>query len=172
MEQRAAKDRREVFCREYLVDFNGTRAAVAAGYSKRTARFKAHDLLQEPNIQQRITQLKDERVDRLQIKADDVLRELAHIGFSNVTNYQLDDSGVTLAEGASQDAMKAVAGIKRRSFIDRQGCHHVEVEFKLWDKVKALEDLGKHLGLFQEQVGPQEPVRVVIVDDETAPSRD
>ena len=72
----ALTERQAVFVREYLADLNATRAAAAAGYSKRTAKSTAHELMLTPKIQDAIQAAMKARADRLDIKADDVLRRL------------------------------------------------------------------------------------------------
>lgn len=40
------------FCQEYLKDYNPTRAAIAAGYSKRSSRSIGYENLIKPDINQ------------------------------------------------------------------------------------------------------------------------
>jgi phage terminase small subunit len=63
----------EAFCLEYIVDLNGSKAAIRAGYSEKTARQIASQLLTKLNIQDRIAELKEERSKRTKIDADWVL---------------------------------------------------------------------------------------------------
>lgn len=56
--------KQEMFCTEYIIDFNGTQAAIRAGYSKKTANEQASRLLTKTWIKQRIEFL------RSQIKKD------------------------------------------------------------------------------------------------------
>jgi len=64
----------EAFCRQYLVDFNGTQAAIRAGYSRKTAYSIASALLKRPDIQDRLNVLKAETAARFEADADDVIR--------------------------------------------------------------------------------------------------
>lgn len=68
-------DKQELFAREYLKDLNATQAAIRAGYSEKTARSVASENLSKPDIQQRIAELNHERLERVQIDADYVLRQ-------------------------------------------------------------------------------------------------
>ena len=70
-ELKAAK--REQFCREYIIDLNGTQAAIRAGYSEKTANRIASEMLSKPDIQARIAELMQERSSRVRIDADWVL---------------------------------------------------------------------------------------------------
>jgi phage terminase small subunit len=69
----ALTPKQEMFCKEYIVDMNGTQAAIRAGYSAKTANEQASDLLAKPNIKQYVQSLMDERSKRTEINADYVL---------------------------------------------------------------------------------------------------
>ena len=64
--------KQEAFCREYVVDFNGTQAAIRAGYSKKTAKVSASENLTKPNIQDFINELQGKQAKRLEITADEL----------------------------------------------------------------------------------------------------
>ena len=64
------------FVEEYLVDLNGTQAAIRAGYSKNTANEQASQLLAKLNIQTAVVELKKARSARTKIDADWVLTRL------------------------------------------------------------------------------------------------
>lgn len=67
------------FVREYLVDKNGTAAAIRAGYSARAAHQIASENLTKPTVKEAIQRAMDERAERVQVKADDVLRGIKEI---------------------------------------------------------------------------------------------
>ena len=67
------KERR--FCEEYIIDLNGAKAAIRAGYSEKTAKQIAYKILGRPAIQAHIAALKAERQKRVEISADDVIRQ-------------------------------------------------------------------------------------------------
>jgi phage terminase small subunit len=69
----------ERFCREFVIDDNATQAAIRAGYSERSARTQAADLLAKPNIAEVIHRLRKERATRTDITADRVLTEAWNI---------------------------------------------------------------------------------------------
>ena len=68
--------RHELFCQEYIVDFNGTQAAIRAGYSKKSAGSQASELLKNPNISARVHELKKERMDRLSLDQNFVVLQI------------------------------------------------------------------------------------------------
>jgi phage terminase small subunit len=149
-------DKQKRFVEEYLVDLNATQAAIRAGYSERTARKIGQENLTKPDIAAAIREAQEARSDRTEITQDKVLQELARIGFSDVTNYLMDDLGrLQLAEGAPDDAMRAVASVKHKKRVvprkDNEPEVVYELEFKLWDKNTALANIGKHLGMFTDR---------------------
>lgn len=131
------------FAEEYLVDLNATQAAIRAGYSAKTANRIGQRLLTKVDVQKEIQEGKRKRTIRTQITQDSVLRELAAIGFARATDYAFiaEDGHVVLTptERLTDDQKIAVAGVKETQF---------GVEVKMHDKLRALEMLGKHLGLF------------------------
>lgn len=68
-------DKQELFAREFIKDLNATQAAIRAGYSEKTARAIGSENLTKPDIQQRVAELNQERLERVQIDADYVLRQ-------------------------------------------------------------------------------------------------
>lgn len=151
--------RRRRFVAEYLIDLNGSAAAKRAGYSAKTARTIANELLTIPDIQAAITAEQQARASRTQINADRVLLELAAIGFSDaMRHYAFDGQNLVVVDGAPPSASRAVASIKRKVRVipQKEGdpIEIVETEYKLWDKNSALEKLGKHLGMWKDEGDP------------------
>jgi len=64
------------FVSEYMIDHNGTQAAIRAGYSKRTARQQAVELLASGEVQQAIKVAETAAQQRNAITVDDLLSEL------------------------------------------------------------------------------------------------
>ena len=135
------------FVEEYLIDLNATQAAIRAGYSPLTARDIGCENLTKPNIQEAIDKAIAERSQRTGVNADRVVRELAKIAFVNAGEV-VDLDTALLMDKISDDDMAAIQSVKVKTF----GEDGVEREVKLADKLKALELLGKHLGLFKDKV--------------------
>lgn len=82
----------ERFCQEYVIDFNGTQAAIRAGYSRKTAGSQAFDLLKKPEIQARLTEIKADIAERLEIEQDKVFRrwwDTANADPSELTQHRI-----------------------------------------------------------------------------------
>jgi phage terminase small subunit len=132
------------FCQEYIVDLNATQAATRAGYSARTASSIAEQHLRKLEIQAEIQHLQTERSQRLDIIADDVLKDLAAIAFTPITDVlTVADGKVTLLDSSqwSDDAHKAVEAVRR----SKDG-----LSIKMHSKLDALGKLGHHLGLWSD----------------------
>lgn len=156
--KRELTDRQKRFVEHYLIHLNGTKAAIEAGFSPRTAGKIAGQLLANPRIQAAIQKAMQARSQRTAITADRVLRELAILAVSDIGDV-LDFSGVqpTLrpAHEISREARRAIASIKVRRHVEGKGddATVVEVtEFKLWDKLSALDKLARHLGMYRDAV--------------------
>jgi phage terminase small subunit len=72
------------FVEEYLVDLNGTQAAIRAGYSKHTAQVIASENLSKPMIAAAIAKRHQALSERTEITQEAVLKELAKIGFAEI----------------------------------------------------------------------------------------
>lgn len=161
-------DRHERFCEEFLVDCNAT-AAYQRAYpqsSEASARASSADLLANPSVSSRLAELQSERAQRVQLRLDDVVRELMLLGFSDVRNFETDDAGhLMLREGAPETAWRAVASVKHRTTSNGDFTVH-EVEYRMWNKNDALKQLRDHLagaqGTEDEDVIPLATIRKAI----------
>ena len=135
------------FIEEYLIDLNATQAAIRAGYSPDTAKSIGSENLTKPDIQARIAQAMAERSRRTGVNADRVVMELAKIAFVNASDV-IDAETATLKPDAAPEDTAAIQSVKVKTF----GEDGLEREIKMADKLKALELLGKHLGMFKDKV--------------------
>ena len=102
-------DKQKVFCKEYIIDFNATRAAKSAGYSEKTAGRIGGENVQKLEIQNEIARLMKKRNERTEVTADSVVNELAKIGFIKKEN---GVEGYTM-EFDSKDKIKALEMLAR-----------------------------------------------------------
>lgn len=135
------------FVEEYLIDLNATQAAIRAGYSPDTAKSIGSENLTKPDIQGHIARAMAERSRRTGVNADRVVMELAKIAFVNADDV-IDAGTATIKDGAAREDTAAIQSVKVKTF----GEDGLEREIKLADKLKALELLGKHLGMFKDKV--------------------
>lgn len=135
--------------------------------SDAAARANAARLLTNANVQEALQAAQAQRAQRCEVSVDRVLRELAAVAFSDLgqlIDFGADGFRFRAADQVPEAARRALSSIKVRRDLGSDTRPPSEcVELKLWDKVSALEKLGKHLGLFQEA---QVPPVVVVVEDE------
>lgn len=151
------------FVEEYLVDLNATQAAIRAGYSPETAGAIGGENLQKPEISRAIGKKMAEQSKRTGVTADRVVRELAKVAFLDMTKV-VDGQG-RIKENASEEDKSCIESIKYKSSSTDQG-DSVEREVKVASKLKALELLGKHLGMFSDKFSVEGAVPVIISGEE------
>lgn len=148
------------FCDEYLIDLNATQAAIRAGYSVDTAKEIGCENLTKPNIQETIAKAMAERSKRTGVNQDRVVLELAKIAFVNA-NDLIDAKDASIRTSATEDDLACIQSVKVKTSYTTNG-ESVEREIKLNDKMKALELLGKHLGMWNDKIDLNVTLPVVI----------
>ncbi|OQC75271.1 MAG: Terminase small subunit [Spirochaetes bacterium ADurb.Bin001] len=153
----------KLFVDEYLIDLNAAQAAMRAGYSPDNAGFQGHCLITNPKIKLAISIAKAKRARRVGITQDRVIQELAKIAFLNPID-MINPSNVTLKSKASRDDTAAISSLRVKRFLTKGG-NGVEREVKMYDKIRALELLGKHMGIFNDKLSINAEMMVKIIDD-------
>lgn len=158
MAKLTAKQQR--FCDEYLVDLDGTKAAIRAGYSQKTAGVIASENLKKPNIRAYIDQRMAEKEEALVAKQDEVLKYLTAV----MRREHTENIVVTLTEKKSYYDPDDHGTMRKRT-EETQKPQVVEIPAQLRDANKAAELLGKAYGLFTDSLELSGAAKVVIVDD-------
>ena len=152
-------DKMKRFINEYLVDFNATQAAIRAGYSESTAQEQSSQLLARPDIRALIAEGQKAIAERTQSFQDDAVSELKIVGFSDLADFlTVKDGGIVEQKPFNEltkEQTKCIKKIKQtvRSSHSADGTilHQTAViEIELHDKLRALELLGRHLGMFND----------------------
>lgn len=115
-------EKQKQFCEEYIIDLNGTQAAIRAGYSKKTANRIASELLSKLDIQEYICELKNKRSERVKYSQDELMRDILE-----VKNRCMQANPVLDKEGNETGVWK----------FDSNGAN------------KALDMLAKHVGFYE-----------------------
>lgn len=152
------------FVEEYLVDLNATQAAIRAGYSPDTAQQMGSENLSKPVIKNAIDKVIAERSRRTGINQDRVIQEIAKLAFLNPIDV-IDMDEATIKGEANRDDTACIASVKVKVIPGEDG-NITEREVKTYDKLKALELLGKHLGMFTDKLKMEGNVPVVIMGDD------
>lgn len=153
-----------LFVRHYLANKqNGKQAAIAAGYAEGSATVTASKLLTQANVRAALARLLEPRVEQLDLKAEDVLRELMSIAFSNLAEVIDKDTQALKPIHDWPIGMQRAIGtleIAREKVTHKDGAEgDVSVivqdqilKVKSWDKPRALELLAKHLKLLTDRL--------------------
>lgn len=148
------------FVEEYLIDLNATQAAIRAGYSPITAQEQGSRMLSNVMVQTAVAKAMADRSRRTGINQDRVVLELAKIAFVNAADV-IDSSNATIKSDATADDTAAIQSVKVKVIPTKDG-EGIEREIRLNDKIKALELLGKHLGMWNDKVEMNMNIPVVI----------
>lgn len=124
------KKRYELFCQEYVVDYNGTQAAIRAGYKEKSARQQASRLLASEEVLTRISELQKDQLDRLALSQDYVVLQLLE------TYKCCREPTPVMRYDPSTGEMEETGTYQ----FDSKGA------------LRALELIGKHLGMFSDKV--------------------
>ena len=138
------------FVEEYLIDLNATQAAIRAGYSPATANEQGARLLVNVSIQKEISKAMAERSRRTGISQDRVIEELAKIAFLNAADL-INPEDASIKPSASREDLSCIQSVKVKQSDGEKGSL-IEREVKIADKLRALELLGKHLGMFKDRL--------------------
>ena len=141
-------DKQQCFVDEYLIDLNATQAAIRAGYSAKTADQQGSRMLANVKVKQAVAEKQAQRSKRTGVNQDRVVLELAKVAFAKMTD--IVDSNGRIKEDASPDDLACIESIKYKESDNEYG-GSVEREVKVASKLKALELLGKHLGMWSDK---------------------
>ena len=156
----ALTEKQQRFVDEYLVDLNATQAAIRAGYSVKTADKQGWQLLGKTRIAEAISEKMAERNRRIGVNQDRVVMELAKIAFVNAADV-INSDDATITAGVTADDTAAIQSVKVKVIPTKEG-KGIEREIRLNDKLKALELLGKHLGMWNDKLDVNVNIPVVI----------
>lgn len=156
-------DKQRRFVEEYLIDLNATQAAIRAGYKVDNAQQMGSENLSKPVIRDAIGRAMAERSKRTGINQDRVVRELARVAFVNAHDV-IDTRTGGVRDDAPADDLAAIQSVKVKQ-MDLDNGTSIEREVRLNDKLKALELLGKHLGMFKDKVDVDMGGEVKIIVD-------
>jgi phage terminase small subunit len=172
-------DRQRVFVEEYLVDLNGTQAAIRAGYSPDSARSIASENLTKPNIAAAVDAALAERPGVTRARIVDELAAIAFSDIRKVVSWRPEMTVIEAEEGAEgEEGGRAV--VSRVTVVDSatlepetaaavaevsQGATGA-LKVKMHDKSAALEKLGRTLGMFKDRVEHTGQVAIMISETE------
>lgn len=152
-------DAQKRFCDEYLIDLNATRAYKVA-YPKckkdETANAASSRMLRNVKVQEYISEKQREIEKRTEVTQDMVIKELAKIAFLDIRKLYTENGQLKNVADIDSDTVGAISSLETLEEYEGYGDDREKIgdtqKVKLLDKTKALELLGKHLGMFKEKV--------------------
>lgn len=163
------RDRFRIFADAVLAGKSATQAAKDAGYAPNCAGVTGHKLLKRPDIAEYLRIKRTEQAESLDYSVVPWKKELIGLAHSNVQDFtRLNDDGDLEVDfsRATREQLAAISGVKvkKRKIYDNKGNvvgEEHQSEFKLWDKLRAAELLGKHAGFLAE---PDQKIVVDVAD--------
>ena len=146
--------RQERFVREYMVDLNGTQAAIRAGYSPGSAKVTASRMLTQANVAAELSRLSQERLEVVEVNAEWVLRRLVQLADVDIGDVFRADGSLKAVVDMSEGAKRLIAGIEvTENTLGRVVTGYTR-KVKLSDRLKVLELIGRHvtIGAWQDNV--------------------
>jgi phage terminase small subunit len=143
------------FIEQYLVEPNATKAALIAGYSPRSAFATGYDLTKKPLVREQIAMANKARSKKYAITADKVLAEMAKLAFTSLDDFMVlhpnGDAEINFRRSGPNERA-ALSEITQDVYTEGRGPFSQRLrktKIKQHDKMRALEGLCKHLGLFK-----------------------
>lgn len=139
----AAAEKRAIFVEAFITNGeNTTQAAIAAGFSAKTAYQAGSRLLKDVRISTEINRRRTEIIAALELNTERTLREVSRLAFSDPRKITNRDGSFKRLHELDDDTAASVSSCK----IDKDGV----IEYKFWDKNSALEKAVKVQGLYEK----------------------
>ena len=144
-------DQQALFCMKYVeFKLNGTKAALASGYSEKNAKISASALLTNPNVSGFIKELKKDLSLQIGINAADIAREYAQIGFSDIRKVFDDKGNLINVTDIEDNAAANISSVEIFEEFEGKGNERIFIgntkKVKFYDKVAALDKLARMIG--------------------------
>lgn len=140
-------DKQQAFINAYLRCFNATKAAIEAGYSEHTANEIGSQNLAKVSIQDAIRA----RMEIDAMSATEVLFHLAQIARGDFDDISDNHGGLDMIEARRVGKTNLIKRVKNKAIVTEQS-DISETEVEMYDRLRALELIGKHLKMWTEKV--------------------
>ncbi len=156
MKQIGLHQRRTRFVKEYILDQNATRAAIAAGYSENGAGVTGSRLLTDVKIRQEINKKNEELNKKYDLSADRIKQEIARLCYYDPHAFFKADGTPKAISEIDEDSRRAMVGFETAELFEGNGekrdlAGYIK-KFKLADKGRALELAARVQKLLVERV--------------------
>lgn len=152
-------DKQILFCNEYIKDFNATRAYKEVYPSCKkdsTANVNGSKLLRNTKVQEYIAELKEDLKAQGKITQEMIIQELAKIGFSDIRKLYTEYGRLKNIQDIDDSTAAAISSVESFEEYEGRGDDREYIgdtkKIKMYSKEKALELLGKQIGMFKDKV--------------------
>jgi phage terminase small subunit len=165
----------ERFCREYVIDHNGTQAAIRAGYSERTANEQASQLLAKLNISQRVKELDGDIFDKLGCTHEKVAQAYIDLAFTTCDDlFEYVDEQIIDSDGNQKVVRKAY--LKSNDQLTKQQLATIQeiqettagLKIKQYSRKDALDMIAKLKGMMVEKHEVESTSTAIIIRGDDA----
>ncbi|HOI30984.1 MAG TPA: terminase small subunit [Melioribacteraceae bacterium] len=153
-------EKQRIFLNEYLKDLNGKQAAIRAGYSVKSAKVTASRMLTNANLRNELSKRIGEIYDNYKNDQEKIIRELAVVGFSRITDYiTIMKEGITIKD-SHEIPNELMGAISEVTIADTKDGKRKSI--KLHNKIEALKILAQYHRLFEEKTGEPFKFNVIV----------
>jgi phage terminase small subunit len=149
-------DQVKKFLERYFETLKGKDSAIWAGFSEKTAVVQASQMLAIPENEDYLNELREKAELKHGITKDLWLSELRESGFSNIQDFISEGNSIKDISSIDRSKASAVSSIKK-TVIEFEGGNKETTEFKLNNKLDALDKIGRHLGYFEKDNSQKVP---------------
>lgn len=156
--------KQEEFARQFVIDNNGTQAAIRSGYSQRAARVIAAENLTKPNVIKFIEILKENLRKEAGLDATLVVQELRDLAEFNIQDFVTKGNRIKEISSLTRRQAKAITAIKTKETVMPDGSVEIITELKFCDRRATWVDLGRHVGIFEKDNKQKIPLSSELTD--------
>jgi phage terminase small subunit len=156
------------FVQEYLVDLNATQAAIRAGYAPKRADAIGYENLRKPGIQEELQRYQSKLAEKVEVTIEELIIAYKQIAFADLAECYDENGFLKNIHDIPASCRMAIAGLEIDELFEGKGEDRERIgqtkKLKLWDKLKALDSLGRHLGLFNADDSKKTQVSVPVIN--------
>ncbi|MEW6508845.1 MAG: terminase small subunit [Bacteroidota bacterium] len=153
-------EKQRIFINEYLKDLNGKQAAIRAGYSVKSAKVTASRMLTNDNLRNELSKRLKEIYDNYKNDQEKIIRELAVVGFSRMTNYMtVHKEGIRIKD-SDEIPEELIGALSEITIAETKKSKRKSI--KLHNKIEALKLLGNYHRLFDDNLSKPIEVNVKV----------
>lgn len=160
------------FCEFFSITMHGVESARKAGYSEKILGGQASTLLKNENCQRYIAYLREQQLAKMGVSQQRVLEELARLAYADPLEMYDEDGCIRKISEIPEDLRRAITKIETKEIFEQDGRRKKYVgdakTVILGAKEKALEMIGRHVGLFEKDNKQKRDITIIVTADESA----